>query len=56
MEIIVWIDAKATILDGVKIGNGCVIAAGAVVVNGIYPDNSIIGGIPAKVLKMRKTY
>lgn len=47
-----WIAAKVTVLDGVTIGNGCVIAAGAVVTNDI-PDNSIIAGVPAKVIKSR---
>jgi acetyltransferase-like isoleucine patch superfamily enzyme len=46
----VWVGAKVTFLDGCIVGNNSVVAAGAVV-NGIYPDNSIIGGIPAKVLK-----
>ena len=46
----VWIGAKVTFLDGSKIGNNCVVAAGAVV-NGAFPDNVIIGGIPAKILK-----
>lgn len=46
----VWVGAKVTFLDGCIIGNNSVVAAGAVV-NGIYPDNSIIGGVPAKVLK-----
>lgn len=48
-----WIGAKVTILDGVTIGNGCVIAAGAVV-NRCFPDNSVIGGIPAKLIKYRE--
>lgn len=47
-----WIGAKATILDGVHIGNGCVIAAGAVVTKD-FPDNVVIGGVPAKVIKSR---
>ena len=47
-----WIGAKVTILDGSKVGNGCVVAAGAVV-KGEFPDNAIIGGVPAKVLKYR---
>lgn len=47
-----WIGAKATILDGTIIGNGCVVAAGAVV-RGQFPDNCVIGGVPAKILKMR---
>lgn len=46
----VWIGAKATFLDGSVVGNNSVIAAGAVV-NGIFPDNVVIGGIPAKILK-----
>lgn len=47
-----WIGAKATILDGTQIGNGCVIAAGAVV-SGIFPDNVVIGGVPARIIKNR---
>ncbi|WP_107038039.1 acyltransferase [Brumimicrobium mesophilum] len=48
-----WIGSKVTILDGVEIGEGCVIAAGAVV-NKSFPKNSIIGGVPARILKTRK--
>ena len=47
-----WIGAKVTILDGAKIGNGCVVAAGAVV-KGSFPDNCVLGGVPAKVIKCR---
>ncbi len=47
-----WIGAKVTILDGTVIGNGCIVAAGAVV-TGVFPDNTIIGGVPAKILKSR---
>lgn len=47
-----WLGAKVTILDGTKIGNGCVVAAGAVV-RGVFPDNVIIGGVPAKILRKR---
>ena len=47
-----WIGANATILDGVKIGNGCVIAAGAVV-NRDVPNYTIVGGVPAKIIKNR---
>lgn len=48
-----WIGAKVTILDGTNLGDGCVVAAGAVLNGKEYPENSIIGGIPAKVLKSR---
>lgn len=48
-----WVGANVTILDGVKIGKKVVIAAGSVV-NKDIPDYSIIGGVPAKILKMRK--
>ncbi|SMG11323.1 transferase hexapeptide (six repeat-containing protein) [Marivirga sericea] len=48
-----WIGSKVTVLDGVEIGDGCVIAAGAVVTKS-FPKNSIIGGVPAKLLKSRK--
>ena len=47
-----WIGAKVTILDGVTIGDGCIVAAGAVV-NSSFPDNSVIGGVPARLLKQR---
>lgn len=47
-----WIGSKVTILDGVHIGDGCIIAAGSVV-NKSFPANSIIGGIPSKLLKER---
>lgn len=46
----VWIGAKVTFLDGSIIGNNCVVAAGAVV-NGIFPDNVVLGGVPAKIIK-----
>jgi acetyltransferase-like isoleucine patch superfamily enzyme len=47
----VWVGANSTILKGAKIGSGCVVAAGTVVPSGIYPDRSLIGGSPARVLK-----
>ena len=46
----VWIGANVTILQGVSIGEGAVIAAGAVV-NKDVPARTVVGGIPAKVLK-----
>jgi len=45
-----WIGANATILPGVTIGENAVVAAGAVVSKDV-PDNSIVGGIPAKFIK-----
>lgn len=48
----VWTGANVTILKGVTIGRGSVIAAGAVVTK-TCPPYSIIGGIPAKILKYR---
>ena len=49
-----WIGMNVTILKGVIIGKGSVIAAGAVVTKST-PPYSIVGGVPAKVLKMRFT-
>lgn len=46
----VWVGAKVTFLDGSIVGNNSVVAAGALV-NGVFPDNSVIGGVPAKILK-----
>lgn len=46
----IWVGAKVTFLDGCVVADNCVVAAGAVV-NGVYPENSIIGGVPAKVIK-----
>jgi len=48
----VWIGANAIILDGIKIGNGAIIAAGAVVTKDV-PDYAIVAGVPAKVIKLR---
>tara|TARA_B110000211_G_C14071041_1_gene549982 strand:+ start:1203 stop:1913 length:711 start_codon:yes stop_codon:yes gene_type:complete len=48
-----WIGSKVTICDGVKVGDGCVIAAGSVLTKS-FPSNSVIGGVPARVLKSRK--
>lgn len=45
-----WIGSKVTILDGVVIGDNCVVAAGAVVTKSM-PSNSVIAGVPAKVVK-----
>jgi acetyltransferase-like isoleucine patch superfamily enzyme len=48
----VWIGARAIIMDGVKIGNGAVVAAGAVVTKNV-PPYTVVGGIPAKIIKNR---
>jgi len=48
----VWIGASAVIMDGVKIGNGAIIAAGAVVTKDVAPYE-IVGGVPAKTIRFR---
>jgi acetyltransferase-like isoleucine patch superfamily enzyme len=45
-----WIGAGATILQGVTIGENAIVAAGAVVLEDV-PDNTIVGGIPTKIIK-----
>jgi acetyltransferase-like isoleucine patch superfamily enzyme len=47
----VWVGANATILKGARIGDGCIIATGAVVLKGDYPARSVLAGNPAKVVK-----
>lgn len=48
----VWIGARAIILDGISIGDGAIIAAGAVVTKDV-PPYAVMGGVPAKVLRYR---
>lgn len=49
----VWIGANCIILPGVTIGTGSIIAAGSVVTKSV-PEYTIYGGIPAKLIKVRK--
>lgn len=48
----VWLGANVVVTAGVEIGDGCVVGAGAVVTRSL-PPNSICGGVPAKVLRLR---
>ena len=50
-----WIGANVTILAGVKIGRGSVVAAGAVV-RGEVPPLSVVGGVPARLLRTRAAH
>ena len=49
----VWIAANCLITAGVSIGDGAVIGGGSVVTKDV-PQNAIVGGVPAKIIKMRK--
>ena len=49
-----WIGSNVTLLSGVTVGRGSIIAAGAVV-NKDVPPYSIVGGVPAKVIKFKWT-
>ena len=48
----VWIGGNCLITAGVKIGDGAVVAGGSVVTKDV-PKNAIVGGVPAKIIKMR---
>ena len=48
----VWIGYDSTIMPGIKIGNGAIIASKSVVTKDV-PDYTIVGGNPAKVIKYR---
>ncbi|MDO4565403.1 MAG: DapH/DapD/GlmU-related protein, partial [Clostridia bacterium] len=46
----VWIGGNCTILPGVTIGNNVIVAAGAVVTKDV-PDNCVVAGVPAKIIR-----
>jgi len=48
----VWIGSNVNIIEGLNIGNGSVLAAGAVVTKDV-PPYSVVGGVPAKIIKYR---
>jgi acetyltransferase-like isoleucine patch superfamily enzyme len=48
----VWIGYGACVLRGVTVGNNCVIGTNAVVTSEV-PDNAVVGGVPAKLIRMR---
>lgn len=50
----VWIASRVTILPGVRIGKGAVIATGAVVTKDV-PEMCIVGGVPAKIIGQRES-
>ena len=54
IEDYVWIASRATILPGVKIGRGAVIATGSIVTKDV-PPMQIYGGVPAKQIGIRKS-
>lgn len=48
----VWIGARAIVLDGLTVGDGAIIAAGAVVASDV-PPYAIVGGVPARIIRFR---
>lgn len=49
----VWLGDKVTVLSGVRIGNNVTVAANSVVTKDV-PDNCIVAGIPARIIKVIK--
>lgn len=52
LEEDVWLGANVVVVSGVRIGKGSVVAAGAVVTKDVKPG-SVVGGVPARLIKMR---
>jgi serine acetyltransferase len=48
-----WLGANAVILPGTELGRNCVVAAGAVV-RGVFPDHTVVAGVPAKAVRVLK--
>jgi len=48
-----WIGAGVTVVPGIQIGEWCEVKAGAVVIHDV-PDNAVVAGVPAKVIKFNK--
>jgi acetyltransferase-like isoleucine patch superfamily enzyme len=51
----VWIGAHVTVLDGVRVGKGSILAAGAVVTRDV-PEYAVVGGVPATLIKSRRPH
>ena len=45
-----WLGSNVTVLPGIRIGEGAIVAAGAVVTKDV-PANTVVGGVPAKIIK-----
>ena len=48
----VLVGANAVVIEGVHVGKGAVVAAGAVVISDV-PENAVVAGVPAKIIKMK---
>lgn len=48
-----WFGFNCSVLPGTELGDGCVVGAGSVV-NKKFPDNSVIAGVPAKIIKKNR--